>query len=320
MSDSWKLDDFQPVPLDDTQPAKPARGPAPLKRKPPPEPPRKQRPAARQRRRRRRVGRRLAKPMLTLVVLLLLYFLLPWQHRVLILGIDRVPEGTTLGRSDTMILTAIDPWPGEVKMLSIPRDLWVAIPGYGESRINAAHYFAEGDQPGSGPQAAIETVKSNFEGRVNSYVRIRLEGFAGVIDALGGISLELAEPAAGYEAGSHELDGTQALAFVRDRTGDDFFRMQNGQLFVQAMLRKLINPLTWLRIPAALVAVAETIDTDVPAWLWPRMGLALVRALPDGFETRSLDRTMVNPWTTVDGAQVLLPNWPVILTLTDELF
>lgn len=302
MTISWLQEASASPSLEDTQPSVPT-----LSR-------------ARRRRQRRRFSRRLLKPILTIMLLLLLYLFLPWQHRILILGIDRVPEGTTIGRSDTMIITSIDPFPGQVNLLSIPRDLWVAIPGYGESRINAAHYFAELAQPGTGPDLAIETVSNNFDVRLNTYVRIRLEGFADVIDALGGLNIELSQPTAGYESGSHQLDGTQALAFVRDRTGDDFFRMQNGQLFIQAMLKQLINPLTWYRIPQTISAVADTIDTDLPAWLWPRLGIAMFRALPDGFDNRSLDRTMINPWTTSDGAQVLLPNWPIILLLIDELF
>jgi len=316
--DSWDLDEFQPVKVGDTQPTKPvtSRDLA----GDPPEVTQPIRPVARQRRRRRRIWRGVRKPLVTVLVLLAVYFFVPWQHQILVLGIDRVPEGTTQGRSDTMILTGIEPLSGRVNMLSIPRDLWVPIPGYGENRINTAHYFAEAAEKGSGPQAAMDVVESNFNVRVGYYARVRLEGFPAVIDALGGIDVTIEERVLEWGPGTHYLDGTQALAFVRDRTGDDFYRMAHGQVFVTALVKKLINPLTWIRIPGALVATAEAIDTNVPVWLWPRLGLAVVRALPGGFDTRTLDRTMVNSWVTADGAQVLLPNWEAILPLVDELF
>ncbi|MDA1330033.1 MAG: LytR family transcriptional regulator [Chloroflexi bacterium] len=312
--DSWDIDDFQPIRVDETQPADPvtsrdlAGDTQAVK------------PVARARRKRRKLRRALTKPVFLLLGLLALYFFFPWQSKFLVLGIDRVPEGTTQGRSDTMILVGIEPLSAQVNMLSIPRDLWVSIPNYGENRINTAHYFAEAEQPGSGPDAAMNTVKANFDVRVSRYIRIRLEGFAGVIDALGGITISLDAPAAGYPAGEHQLDGTQALAFVRDRTGDDFFRMAHAQLFITAMLKKLINPLSWFRLPAAAIALGQAMDTNVPVWWWPRLGLAAVRALPEKIETRTLDRTMVNGWTTSEGAQVLLPNWEAILPLVEEMF
>ncbi len=297
----WEIDDFQPIKQDDTQPSKPAQlaeqtRPIPIKR------------------------RRRTPASLVVLFLLGLYFLFPWRTNLLILGIDRVLEGTTLGRSDTMLLVGIQPLSAQVKMLSIPRDLWVPLPGYGENRINAAHYFAEANAPGSGPSAALAVVEDSFGVNVGYFLRLRLEGFAGVIDALGGLEIHLSQPAAGYPAGTHLLDGTQALTFVRNRQGDDFFRMANGQLFIQALERSLLSPQNWLRLPATIAAFGEAIDSNIPIWLWPRLGLALLRAGPDGIEAHTLDRTMVSGWTTEAGAQVLLPNWEAINPFVDELF
>ena len=75
----------------------------------------------------------------------------PGRVNVLILGLDTREPGSNLGRSDTMILTTFLPAEPYVGLLSIPRDLWVIIPGWGENRINAAHFFAESEFPGSGP-------------------------------------------------------------------------------------------------------------------------------------------------------------------------
>src|SRR5512143_2909425 len=104
---------------------------------------------------------------LSFLVLLILiglgaYFLAPLRTNVLIMGIDRPPEGTAISRTDTLILMTVAPLKPYVGMLSIPRDLWVKIPGVGENRINTAHFFAEAQQKGAGPAAAMQTIRQNF--------------------------------------------------------------------------------------------------------------------------------------------------------------
>lgn len=262
-----------------------------------------------------------SRPLLILAVVLAAYFFAPFNPTILVLGIDRAPEGTAVGRSDTIILTEVQPLTGSVAMLSIPRDLWVPIPSYGENRINAAHAFGEAAQTGSGPQLALQTVRQNFDVNVNHFLRIRLEGFAGIIDSLGGIQIVLPAATGAYPAGAYEMNGEQALAFVRDRTGDDFFRIQHGQIFIVAMGKKMLNPLTWLRIPGAMIALVQAVDTNVPVWDFPRIGVAVLRAtIFSGFDTRSIPREATTSWVTDNGAQVLLPNWDLIRPLVREMF
>ncbi len=259
--------------------------------------------------------------LVLLVAALAGYFLTPTRTNILVLGIDRTPEGTALGRSDTNILVSIVPLRPTVKMLSIPRDLWVTIPGVGENRINTAHFFAEAEQPGSGPAAAVETVRQNFGLTVDYYARIRFDGFRKVVEAMGGVEINLTEPAGGLPAGQHVLDSDQALAFARSRTGaDDFYRMANGQLLLKAAFRQALKPRTWPRLPLMFAALTQSVDTNLPVFLWPRLGLALLRAGPDGIDSRTLTRDHVTPWTTPDGANVLLPNWDAINPVLLEMF
>jgi anionic cell wall polymer biosynthesis LytR-Cps2A-Psr (LCP) family protein len=152
-------------------------------------------------------------------------------------------------------------------------------------------------------------------------VRVRFDGIQEVVDAMGGVDIDLPKATALLPAGRHHLDGAQALAFVRDRkNADDFFRMEHGQLFIKALFRQMFSPSTWLRLPATVVAILRSVDTTLPAWLWPRIGMAILRAGPTGIDSRTLAREMVKPFTTSSGAQVLLPLWDRINPLVDELF
>jgi len=251
-----------------------------------------------------------------------LYFFAPLRTNIVLLGIDeRSQDGSALGRSDTNIIISIVPLRPTVNMLSIPRDLWVTIPGVGENRINTAHFYAEIEQPDSGPQATLETVRLNFGLTIPYFARVRFDSFQYIVEAMGGVTVDLDRPMGGYAAGQHNLNGQQALAFARDRAGaDDFFRMEQGQFLLKAAFAQMLNPASYPRIPAVTTAILQSLDTNVPVWLWPRLGLALLRAGPGGIDNRTLNREMITPWQTPGGARVLLPNWEQINPLLTELF
>ncbi len=256
-----------------------------------------------------------------LAFLILMLFFTPFRTTVLVLGIDRPPEGTWTGRSDTMILASLPPFLPQVSMLSIPRDLWVSVPGYGENRINTAHYFAELNDPGTGLKAADQVVEGNLGVKVNYVVRIKFDGFVDVIDAMGGVDIDLPVDMSGLAAGKHHLDGTQALRFVRDRAGsDDFFRQQRGQMVIVAAIKSMLNPVKWPKIPAVLIALAQSVQTNIPIWAYPRLVYGTLFSAAFGFDAHTLDRDMVTPWTTDAGAMVLLPNWDKINPLLYQLF
>lgn len=281
----------------------------------------------RARRRRRRQGGCcaplgcIAVISLVLIAFLGIYFLVPLRTNLLLMGIDYAPGDSRVSRTDTLILTTIIPRKPYVGMLSIPRDLWVNVPGVGANRINTAHFFAEGQQAGSGPEATMETIRQNFGVDVGYYVRINFQGFREVVNAMGGVDVDLPEAMAGYPAGRHHLTGNKALAFVRSRQGsDDFFRMEQGQLVMKAVFRQMLSPLKWPRLPAVLLAFSQATDTNVPFLLWPRLGLAVLRAGPEGIDNRTISREMAVPFTTSDGAQVLLPEWSLINPVLLEMF
>ncbi len=258
---------------------------------------------------------------LLLLACLSAYLLFPAKTTLLLIGIDYIDDGTRVARSDTIMLAQVDPLPPRVSLLSIPRDLWVAIPGQGENRINTAHFYAESLQPGSGPVALRRTIDQNFGVDAPYYVRVQFRGFRDVVDAMGGVDIYLDEATAGYPPGQHHLTGRKALAFVRSRAdSDDFQRMGQGQMMLRAMFQTMLNPLKWLRLPAIIRAGLNAIDTNLPAWHFPRIAMALLRLGPAGIDSHIVDRNMTTPFTTSEGAQVLLPDWGQIGDLTRRLF
>lgn len=259
---------------------------------------------------------------LGLILLLLVYFFAPLRTNLLVLGVDARPGQEDVGRTDTIILMTVVPLKPYVGMLSIPRDLWVPIPGHGDNRINTAHFFAEASHPGSGPEAARQVVEQNFKVPVPYYVRVNFNTFEDVVNAMGGITIDLDVPTAGLSAGEHHLNGQQALAFARDRkiSGDDFYRMAHSQVLLKAAMRQLLQPATWPRLPAVVEAFFRVVDTNIPAWQWPRLGLAVLRAGPNGIDSRTLTREEVKPFITNQGADVLLPQWDKIDPIVHQMF
>ncbi|MFZ6028961.1 MAG: LCP family protein [Chloroflexota bacterium] len=262
--------------------------------------------------------------IVAIIVLCLLAFLplvLPGRTNVLLLGVDARPGEGNLGRSDTMILTTFQPLRRYVGMLTIPRDLWVEIPGVGENRINTAHFFAEAEQKDSGPTAAKQAVRENFGVDVDYFVRIRFDGLKDLVDTLGGLEVTLPRDMSGYTQGTHRMDGTQALAFVRDRAGsDDLFRNERAIIFLRAFIDEVLRPANWPHMPDFFAALMQTVDTDIPVWMWGRLGITLLAVGPGNIDGRSITHEMVTPFTTQGGASVLLPRWDLIDPLLLEVF
>lgn len=254
------------------------------------------------------------------IVPLFLYFFIPISTNVLILGIDGGLGRGDLGRTDTIILTTINPLEAYVGMLSIPRDLWVPIDNVGENRINTAYFFAEAEEVGTGAKATIKTVEDNFQVPVDYYIVFRMDGMLQFIDALGGIDITLSKETAGFSEGIHHFSGEEALKFVRSRAGsDDFSRMGQAQLLIKSVVKRMLVPYVWKKLPEILTATQTIVKMNIPVLLWPRLFFALIRS-GDNIDARVINRDMVQPFTTDQGAQVLLPNWDVIRKTTSEMF
>jgi polyisoprenyl-teichoic acid--peptidoglycan teichoic acid transferase len=260
----------------------------------------------------------------------------PSRMNVLIVGLDRRPdESHYVTRSDTLILTTVYPRGVYAGMLSIPRDLWVTLPNGGVGRVNTAHFFAEASRPGSGPESTVNTVRSNFGVDVHRFVRLDLMGFVRVVDAMGGIEMDVPRPLIDYEyptydygttyvafaAGPQRMDGERALAYARIRHGSsDFQRAERQQMVSEAIFRRILNPLAWPRLPLVAAAYFSSVDTDLTVVDMALLAPTLLRVGPAGLDRRVIQGGMLQPFTTDGGASVQLPVWEVINPVLMEMF
>ncbi len=255
---------------------------------------------------------------------------------LLLLGTDRRLGSEPIWRTDTLIVVAVRPKGGIIAMLSIPRDLWVTIPGHGQDRINVVDYLGETTQgPGGGPKLLATTLKQNLGITVDASARIHFEGLGRIIDTLGGIQVtseraldewfwdETAPNGVSHMVvvtGTQRMDGRLALQYARARHGtSDFDRSRRQQQVLLAIRDAALRPEVLPRLPRLLGALSDTVDTDLRLnQALPLVGFAL-RLKPGAFRQRVFDATMVRDWTTPAGAQVLLPDRARIEAVWAEL-
>jgi len=265
------------------------------------------------------------------------------QHErvnVLLLGIDERISEQGPWRTDTMIVLTVDPATRTAGMLSIPRDLWVSIPGFEENRINTAHFLGDLQAyPGGGPALAKKTTQRNLGIPIHYYVRINFVGFEKVIDTIGGVDIDVPQdindpkfPDSGFgydplyiPAGQHHMDGRLALKYARTRHGSsDFDRIRRQQQVIMAVHDRVMQlgllPRLLPRLPQLVDSMSDAIQTDMPLgelWALGQLAREIDR---DHIKGRAIDQSMTVPITTPKGHQVLWPDREKIRPLIDELF
>ncbi|MDT7841625.1 LCP family protein [Streptomyces justiciae] len=170
-------------------------------------------------------------------------------------------------RSDTLMLVHLNADGHRVDVMSIPRDSWVAIPGHGTAKINAA--FSWG-----GPPLMIETVERLTRTRVDHFGVIDWHGFKALTDAVGGVPITISQDSYDpvleqrFSAGTHVMDGEEALAYVRQRhgvPGGELDRIKHQQQFLRSLVTEIrdevsiTDPLGTARM---LDAVTRTVSVD----------------------------------------------------------
>lgn len=270
-------------------------------------------------------------------------------------GVDRVTilimgkdfrdweAGSGAPRTDTMILVSVDPVSRTAGMISIPRDLWVEIPGFEHGRINTAYslgeqfdYPASGRHPGRGPGLAMRTVENLLGLPIQFYAVIEFSAFERMIDEIGGIDVLVPErmkispigrTSLWLEAKPYHLDGAEALAYARARgtEGGDFDRSQRQQQVILAIRDRVLGfhniPTLAARAPALYRELARGIDTNMALDQMIALGALAIQIPPE-----NIRRGVIGPPRMVtleglpDGQHVLRPVPDQIRLLRDEIF
>ena len=238
----------------------------------------------------------------------------------LILGIDPRP-GDLAWRTDTIMIAAVDHESNQIGIVSIPRDLWVDIPGYGMGRINQADFLGESNKyPGGGPALVGKIIEDVLGVPTQHWVRIKQEGLVELVDALDGVDITLNCPLyeltphptkpGQYEtfelpAGVNHLDGAAAKKFATFRyNSNDFYRGQRQQQLIWAIKERALQMDAITKLPQLWRALQHTFQTDLG--LLDAIRLARVGAALDAAAIHGL--TFSNQaivYAEVGGAQVL---------------
>ena len=267
----------------------------------------------------------------------------PWNGNsrvtILLMGLDYRDGQAGVGapRSDSMMLISVDPITQQVGMLSIPRDLWVEIPGFQHNRINTAYSSGEANRlPGGGPGLAMRTVESVIGVPIQYYVVLDFATFERMIDEIGGVDVLVTErikispigrTSLWLDPKGHHLDGAQALAYARIRKGGggDFSRAERQQQVAMAILDRVTGfnmiPILVAKAPVLFQQLSSGVRTNLS--LDEMIGLAWLAArIPrENFQTEVIEPpTMVGFYTRPDGAQVLRAVPDAIRELRDRLF
>jgi LCP family protein required for cell wall assembly len=217
---------------------------------------------------------------------------------ILLLGADSgAARGDEPGRSDAMMVIRTDPDEHRIAYLSIPRDLRVEIPGRGTDKINAAYAYG-------GAALAVRTVEQVTGLRPNHVAVVDFDKFREVVDALGGISVDVPRrivsnrfdcpyktpaecdrwPGWRFARGEQHLDGRRALVYSRirenrlDPTETDITRGGRQQQIVQAVADEVVSPLGFVRMPFIGDDLVKPLATDLSAWELMQLGWVKYRA------------------------------------------
>jgi len=260
---------------------------------------------------------------------------------ILLLGNDARPGESDISNTDTMMLLSFDAQDQMVGLLSLPRDLWVPIPGFGyETRINTAYPLGETyAYEGGGPQLAKDTVSSFIGQPVQYYARVNFQGFVDLIDMIGGVDVVVEHtiddqkyPTPDYkyktfhiDAGPQHLDGDTALMYVRTRNvDDDYARAGRQQQVLRAVADKVLraDSLTTLlpKLPRLLMTMGNTVQTDVPMSLQLELATYLSKNSLHEVRQLVLDNRFGEETYSAEGAWILKPDRTLVRAAMANFF
>jgi LCP family protein required for cell wall assembly len=263
----------------------------------------------------------------------------PEATTVLLLGTDRRSSDSDTDNTDILMLFHLDPDARRIVILSIPRDLYVEIPGQGQGRINTA--YAQGEQDGTGGLAlARQTVSTTLGIPVQHAALLDFHAFVTLIDAIGGVDVDVPyairdptypDSGTGYDpfylsAGQHHLDGATALKYARTRitSGGDFDRATRQRQIVFAVRDRVTRldllPGLIVQSPQLWSALQGALETDLTLTEIVDLAVMASRIPADQITAAAIDETCTQPWVTPGGASVLIAIPSAIDALVTDLF
>lgn len=245
---------------------------------------------------------------------------------VLLLGVDDRAWMDNQGppRTDTIILVTIDPETKSGKILSVPRDLWVEIPGLGGHKINQAYSLGESQGYASGgPGLTLATLEKFLNIRIPYYVQINFEAFVHIIDEIGGVKINVPDtlvidPLQGQhnkilEPGIQTLTGDLALAYARARNtiGSDFDRAHRQQQVIYSAIERLSDfnliPTLIIKGPDLYQEVARGIQTNLSLQQLAQLAQISYKISPANLKSMAIGPSDVVNSISYDGLSILLP-------------
>ena len=206
----------------------------------------------------------------------------PRAMNILLIGSDTRGTSYTYGLADVTRVVRVDFVKPSVTMIDFPRDLWVQIPyiashlkGQDHEKLNQAYLYGNPgdgfhywDDPSAGPGLLALTLNVNFGVHVDHYLAINMKTFVKMVDAVGGIDVTFKEPVAlshdpNLQAGTHHLNGTEALEVARNRVDGVFSRGNYQNIILCALHKKLTSPQVITQIPDLISAFQDSVQTDL---------------------------------------------------------
>jgi LCP family protein required for cell wall assembly len=246
----------------------------------------------------------------------------PDTMNILILGTDERP-GTgesEIARTDSIMVLSVNPQNHSVSLLSLPRDVFIDSPNYGNLRANTIVRNAELTSAGTGISEMVASMEYTFGMDIHHYVRLSFDAFVDVVDALGGVNIDVPKKIVDYEyptpdygtiviefePGEQHMDGERALIYARTRhADDDYQRAARQQQVIGALMGKIANPLNLPRWPVAWAAFYQNVDTDMnfDEWMTIAPGMLLY-----GYNGDQIDRLVVDREYVYGGVNGVVPD------------
>ena len=275
----------------------------------------------------------------------------PWDGKtrvtILFMGLDyRACDNTDnfatcdsngASRTDSMMLVTVDPVSKTAGMLSIPRDMWVAIPGFDYAKINTAYFLGQSYKlPGGGPALAMQTVQEFLGVPIQYYAQVDFNSFVKMIDTMGGLDMyiherikigQIGQPSSYLEPGVQTLTGAQVLGYARNRytEGGDFDRAKRQQEVILAIRQQVLTfnmmPTLVAKAPELYKEVQSGISTNLTLQQAVQLGWLMLQ-IPEG----SIKHEVIGPPKDIefgkssDGQDIDIPVPDQIRLKRDSIF